>query len=56
MGSNELLLHTFLTLALVSVKWLASNHGRFTRGEMPSGTKRIRDWMGYGIYLGVLRK
>jgi hypothetical protein len=40
MGNNELLLHTFLTLALVSVEWSALSHGRFTRGEMPSGTKR----------------
>jgi len=54
MGRNELLHHTFLTLALGSVEWSASSHGRFTCGEMSSGTKRIRGWVGYGIYLGDL--
>jgi hypothetical protein len=53
-GKTDLLLHIFLTLPLGSVEWSASSHGRFTRGEMLSGTKRIRDWVGYGFYLGVL--
>jgi hypothetical protein len=54
MGRTELLLHTFFTLALGSVEWSASSHGLFTREEMPSGTKRIRGWVGYGLYLGVM--
>ena len=54
MGRTELLLHTFLDLVLGSVEWSASSHGRFTRWKMPSGTKRVRGWVGYGTYLGVL--
>jgi hypothetical protein len=53
-GENWVAATDFLTLALGSVEWSASSHGRFTRGEMPSGTKRIGGWVGYENYLGVL--
>jgi hypothetical protein len=45
-GGLDVLIHIFLTSALVGGEWSASRPGRFTPGERAPGTHRIGGWVG----------
>jgi hypothetical protein len=49
-------IHVFLTSALVGGEWLASRPGRFTPGEIASGTHWKGVWVGPRTGLGYVDK
>jgi hypothetical protein len=44
-GGVDVLIHIFLTSALVRGEWSASRPGRFTPGEIAPGTHWIGGWV-----------
>jgi hypothetical protein len=52
----DVLIHIFLTLALVTGEWSTSRLGRFTYGERTPSTHWIGGWMGPRTGLDDLEK
>jgi hypothetical protein len=55
-GGVDVLIHIFLTSALVGGEWSASRPCRFTPGERAPGTHWIGGWVGPRTYLDDVEK